>query len=67
MPDTDATEDCWNIVKNQDGHHSIWPARNPVPEGWSIEGPALKKDECLDEVERRWTDLRPDVLKTAGS
>jgi MbtH protein len=39
------------IVVNEEEQYSVWPAAS--------------KEECLAEIERRWTDLRPRSLRDA--
>ncbi|WP_213453298.1 amino acid adenylation domain-containing protein [Rhizomonospora bruguierae] len=47
------------VLVNDNEQYSLWPAAWPVPAGWRVaHGPAARHD-CLSEVERVWTDLRP--------
>ncbi|RKT54237.1 MbtH family protein [Saccharothrix australiensis] len=47
------------VLVNDARQHSLWPATMTVPGGWSrVFGPA-ERAECLDHVERNWTDIRP--------
>jgi MbtH protein len=49
----------YHVLKNARGQFSLWPEAIRVPSGWSTAyGPAGRAD-CLDFVERTWTDLRP--------
>jgi uncharacterized protein YbdZ (MbtH family) len=49
-------------LKNAEGQHSLWPQQFEVPEGWSVvSGPAARAD-CIEYIERNWTDLRPERL-----
>ncbi|MBW8480962.1 MbtH family protein [Actinomadura parmotrematis] len=51
------------VVANDEGQHSLWPYFADVPAGWAVvHGPAGRA-ECLDHVERAWTDLRPRSLQ----
>jgi uncharacterized protein YbdZ (MbtH family) len=36
-----------------------------VPAGWTVALPAARRAECLDYLERNWTDLRPASLVEA--
>ena len=50
---------------NDEGQHSLWPAKVEVPSGWTVvHGPA-GRTECLDHIEEHWTDLRPRSLVVA--
>ncbi|MGA4837511.1 MbtH family protein [Streptomyces sp. G45] len=53
------------VLVNEENQHSLWPASLDVPAGWrTTHGPATRQ-ECLDHVERTWTDLRPASLTAA--
>ncbi|MER7009659.1 MbtH family protein [Dactylosporangium sp. NPDC000555] len=54
------------VLVNDEDQHSLWPTFAVVPAGWRIvfgEGGATARQECLDYVERHWTDLRPRSLR----
>jgi len=52
------------VLVNGEGQHSLWPTFAEVPLGWrQVFGEADRQD-CLDYVERHWTDLRPASLVT---
>ncbi|MGW5053846.1 MbtH family protein [Actinokineospora sp. NPDC004072] len=54
----------FHVLVNDEEQHSLWPAFAAVPAGWrSVFGPAGRQD-CLDYVEREWTDLRPKSLRS---
>jgi uncharacterized protein YbdZ (MbtH family) len=59
------------VVVNGEEQYSIWPAGRELPVGWSAEGGARSREECLDHIERVWTDMRPksvrEALEGAGS
>jgi MbtH protein len=53
------------ILVNDEGQYSLWPLFATVPTGWSkIYGPESRKD-CLDYVDKHWTDMRPRSLVAA--
>jgi MbtH protein len=52
------------VVRNEEEQYSIWPADRAPPAGWTAQGVAGTKAECLDHIERTWTDLRPRSLRT---
>ncbi|UQA94004.1 MbtH family protein [Streptomyces halobius] len=52
------------VLVNAEGQHSLWPATNDVPAGWTVALDAAPRDECLAYVEAHWTDLRPKSLTT---
>lgn len=55
----DETEARFLVLRNEAGEHSLWPEFADVPDGWAAVLPATSRAECLDYVEREWTDLRP--------
>ncbi|MEU4202655.1 MbtH family NRPS accessory protein [Streptomyces sp. NPDC045470] len=63
MPENpfDPPDATFLVLVNQEFQHSLWPAPVTVPDGWDVvhEGP---RADCLDYVDRHWTDLRPASL-----
>jgi MbtH protein len=53
------------VVVNDEEQHALWPSFRTVPDGWQAICPPLSKQECLDVVERQWTDIRPLSLRRA--
>ena len=53
------------ILVNDEDQHSLWPGFAEVPAGWRVIHGAASRAECLDYVERNWTDLRPRSLVEA--
>jgi len=53
------------VVVNDEEQYSIWPAGQTPPAGWYDVGVGGTEDECLDWIERNWTDLRPLSLRQA--
>jgi MbtH protein len=51
------------VVTNQEEQYSIWPLGRDLPSGWSEAGVSGSRDECLDYIERTWTDMRPLSLR----
>ncbi|MEU9156827.1 MbtH family NRPS accessory protein [Streptomyces sp. NPDC048417] len=52
----------YSVLVNDEGRHSLWPDFVDVPAGSTVvHGPAGRQ-ECLDPIETRWTDLRPRSL-----
>ncbi|ARF76831.1 MbtH family protein [Kitasatospora albolonga] len=50
------------VLVNDEGQHSLWPAFAEVPGGWTVARTEGSRQDCLDYVERNWTDLRPKSL-----
>ncbi|MDG4862970.1 MbtH family protein [Streptomyces sp. T-3] len=61
------SEGTYVVLANDEGQHSLWPARLTVPAGWAVVRAEGSKQECLDYVEANWTDLRPKSLIEAMS
>ncbi|TNJ42748.1 MbtH family NRPS accessory protein [Phaeobacter sp. B1627] len=55
----------WLCVVNTEGRWSVWPADLPVPQGWTAKGAAARHEDCLADLETRWSDPRPIALKEA--
>jgi MbtH protein len=51
--------ETFQVVVNDEGQHSIWPAGRDRPDGWRAEGFTGPRDACLEHIEAVWTDLRP--------
>ncbi|WP_328677066.1 MbtH family protein [Streptomyces sp. NBC_01261] len=60
--DPDAT---YLVVANDEGQHSLWPSFVEVPEGWDVVHAEASRQECVDHIERNWTDMRPKSLIAA--
>ena len=53
----------FKVVANHQEQYSIWPDFKDMPAGWIAVGPQGLKDECLDYIEKVWTDMRPKRLR----
>ncbi|MFD3731899.1 MbtH family protein [Streptomyces sp. NPDC058632] len=53
------------VLVNDELQHSLWPVFADVPAGWTVALPAASRQECLDYVEKNWTDMRPRSLADA--
>ncbi|MFI6210306.1 MbtH family protein [Streptomyces sp. NPDC051041] len=53
------------VLVNDELQHSLWPVFADVPAGWTVALPAASRRECLDYVEKNWTDMRPKSLADA--
>lgn len=53
----------YRVVINDEEQYSIWPADRPLPDGWHDAGVAGNRVECLDYIEKNWTDMRPLSLR----
>ncbi|MEU1737205.1 MbtH family protein [Streptosporangium sp. NPDC020145] len=53
------------VLVNDEGQHSLWPTFSPVPAGWEVVFGEAARQECLDHIERSWTDMRPKSLIAA--
>jgi MbtH protein len=50
------------VLINDEGQHSLWPAFADVPDGWEVIFGEDGRQECLDFIEKNWTDMRPNSL-----
>lgn len=58
-------ERTYLVVRNHEEQYSIWPAGQEIPDGWTADGFAGPKDDCLAHIAEVWTDLRPLSLRRA--
>lgn len=65
MTTADGADDglLYAIVRNDEEQYSIWPDDRPVPLGWAKTGTVGPKQECLDCIDKVWTDMRPRSLR----
>jgi MbtH protein len=57
-------ERIYSVVVNSEDQYSIWFADRELPNGWRAAGMTGKKRECLEHIEKIWTDMRPKSLRT---
>lgn len=50
------------VLINDEGQHSLWPVFADVPGGWKVAFGEAGRQECLDFIEKNWTDMRPKSL-----
>lgn len=50
------------VLINDEGQHSLWPIFADVPKGWEVIFGEEGRQECLDFIEKNWTDMRPNSL-----
>lgn len=62
-PMTEPKETTYLVVISEEGRYSIWPDWKEIPWGWKAEGTSGPKQECLDHIEKVWTDMRPLSLQ----
>jgi MbtH protein len=55
----------YEVVSNQEGQYSIWPANKAVPNGWTKVGKQGPKEACLEFISQVWTDMRPLSLRAS--
>lgn len=53
------------VLINHEEQYSLWPAFRDIPAGWTATGPRGKRRECLDWIDKNWTDMRPKSLRDA--
>lgn len=51
------------VVVNDEEQYSIWFEGRELPAGWRADGVTGTKSECLEHIERVWTDMRPLSLR----
>lgn len=53
----------YTVVVNHEKQYSIWSADRDVPSGWEKVDKSGPKEECLNYIEKVWTDMRPLSLR----
>ena len=53
------------VLRNAEGQYSLWPVLVGLPAGWEVAFGEGSRQECLEYVERTWTDMRPRSLADA--
>ncbi|WP_055588415.1 MbtH family protein [Peterkaempfera griseoplana] len=53
------------VLVNHEKQYSLWPTFVEVPEGWQTEFGAAPRQECVEYIEKTWTDMRPKSLVDA--
>ncbi len=51
------------VLVNNEDQHSLWPSFADTPAGWRVVYGEASRAECLDYVDRNWTDIRPKSLQ----
>jgi MbtH protein len=59
MASEDEDTAIYDVVVNHEEQYSIWPQERELPAGWRRESTSGTKADCLDHIERVWTDMRP--------
>lgn len=64
MPSEDQDDTrMYLVVMNAEEQYSIWLEHKQIPAGWSAVGKPGRKAECLEYIEKVWTDMRPLSLR----
>lgn len=59
----DDEDAVFKVVMNHEEQYSIWPDYKELPGGWQHVGVTGSKRECLEHIDRVWTDMRPLSLR----
>jgi MbtH protein len=53
------------VLVNDEQQYSLWPVFAQVPDGWQVVFGESGHADCVEYVERNWTDMRPKSLRVA--
>ena len=53
------------VVVNPEEQYSFWFQDSPLPSGWANTGFVGSQQECLTEIDKVWTDMRPLSVRKA--
>jgi MbtH protein len=56
-------EQRFQVVINDEEQYSIWAADQEPPAGWRPDGTTGTEAECVEHIDRVWTDMRPASLR----
>jgi MbtH protein len=59
----DDADTIFQVVVNDEDQYSIWFADRALPGGWTAVGHSGTKQECLEYIEKIWTDMRPRSVR----
>jgi MbtH protein len=59
----DRDDITFDVVINPEEQYSIWPQYKALPLGWQKVGFSGSRRDCLDHIDRVWTDMRPRTLR----
>jgi MbtH protein len=65
MDDAESSARNYVVLINDEEQYSLWPAEKPVPAGWRLAGKEGNEKDCMEYVDRVWTDMRPASLRRA--
>lgn len=60
------SERKFQVLINHEEQHALFPTELPVPDGWREAGFGGTEDECVEYVDRTWTDMTPLSLRADG-
>jgi MbtH protein len=63
--DDDDSSSSYLVVINGEEQYSIWPEDRDLPRGWARAGFEGSKPDCLEYIDRTWTDMRPRSVRRA--
>jgi MbtH protein len=55
----------YQVVVNDEEQYSIWLLGRQLPPGWRAAGHEGPRRQCLEHIDRVWTDMRPRSLREA--
>lgn len=67
MSDYDDDDTEYKVVQNHEEQFSLWPSYKEPPSGWKEVGKSGSKQECLDYIQKVWTDTRSASIREALS
>ncbi|WP_390910452.1 MbtH family NRPS accessory protein [Pseudosulfitobacter sp. SM2401] len=63
MTNPEARQRLWLVLRNTEGRYSVARASHPVPAGWNPVGQPAPRADCLAQIGKIWTDMRPQALQ----
>lgn len=64
MPNPFENEDAlFHVLCNSEQQFSLWPVFAELPAGWEQRYGPASRAECVEFVERNWTDIRPRSVR----
>jgi MbtH protein len=57
--DEEDVSQTYIVLVNDEEQYSLWPSQKDIPAGWNSVGVSGSKAECMEYVDKVWTDITP--------
>jgi MbtH protein len=57
--DNEDVPQIYTVLINDEEQYSLWLSHKEIPAGWKSVGVTGSKAECMEHVDKVWTDITP--------